>query len=336
MTVTAILPSSIVSLSSRAARVWCVARSLNHPDNGATGSGLVKISMADFCYYLRRSPRSVWRYMKDALSKGYFYKCEFSEGIFTIEYRGLKSLTRHLGLEAIGPIGEVPLVKIQHAATFACDLVAEQTQGQSDFKRKKESENAKGQSTPYELLDDDSSSVRVPGEVITRGKRLLYLSSWWVPFGGCQKTIADRLGCSVRTVQNRVSNAWRNERGIPSIKKIQTAREVIEGCPGKFLDKLLAYEEDANRYVRLGRRLFKVGCNLYESPVETRSQRYRKRDYWRTYYNDSEETTKNRPRTQTLHRITSGGASNLSVKDLDFPEESGASPEVKFPKLAQL
>ena len=342
----AILPANIVSPASRAAKIWCVVRSIDHPDNGGTGCGLVKISMKDLCYYLRRSERSVWRYIKEAQpkdevknpkGKGYFYRCEFSGGIFTIEYRGLKSLTRHLGLESIGPIGEVPLVKIQHAATFACDLVAEQLQGQSFFQMKKEAgKAASGQKSASELLSEDAPSVRVPGgDIIARGKRLLYLSADWLVFGGSQKTIADRLGCSVRTVQNRLSNVWRGERGIPFISKAQSAKEVIEGCPGAFLDKLISFEEDANRFVRLGRRLFKVGCNLYESPVESRSQRFRKKEFW-AYYNGSEESTKIRRAPKTLHHTTGGGASNLSSEVFEFSENSELEPQPNFRESARL
>lgn len=94
----AILPAAIVQPSGRATRLWCLVRSLNHPENGGSGSGLVEISIAELCGWLRRSERTVWRYLQAALSKGYLhsYHCEY--GQLRIEYRGLKSLCKHLGL----------------------------------------------------------------------------------------------------------------------------------------------------------------------------------------------------------------------------------------------
>lgn len=278
----AILPAAVVQPASRAARLWCLVRSLDHPDNGGTGSGLVNISLDELGQWLNRSERSVWRYINDALSKGYLHSCHCKHGQLRIEYRGLRSLCKHLNLSHLGAIGVFPLEEIEHAKAHATDIQAEKLQAQSFHQMKKEyGKYARGAKQAADLLSDATSSARVPGGVrITRGKRLLYLAPHWRPFGGSQRIIADRLGVSVRTIQYRLCNAWRKERGITEIDKAQSAHQVFEECPKSFLENFMALEEGASqRYVFLHSRLFRIGCNLYDTGVLLRCQRYREAEY---------------------------------------------------------
>ncbi len=280
----AILPAAIVQQASRAARLWCVVRSLDNPVNDGNGSGMVEIEMSELCRWLNRSERSTWRYLKEALSKGYLhsYRCEY--GRLWIEYRGLRSLAKHLGLQGLGAIGIFRLDEIEHIKARATDIEAEKLQAQSDHQRRKEwGKFAKGSKSAAELLDSGSSSARVSGgAVIARGKRLIYLEPFWRPFGGSQQGIADRLGVSVRTVQYRLDNAWRTSRGLGTIDKAQTARQVFEEYPKAFLQDFLSLEDkQRERYVFLGKRLFFVGCNLYYTGVLMRGHRYRQSEYRR-------------------------------------------------------
>jgi hypothetical protein len=280
----AILPAAIVQHASRAARLWCVVRSLDNPLNGGDGSGLVKISITELCQWLKRSERSIWRYIKEALNKKYLHSCRCEYGELWIEYRGLRSLAKHLGLEGLGAIGIFRLDEIQHAKARATDIQAEKLQAQSDHKRKEQwGKYARGAKTAAELLESASSSARVPGgEAIARGKRLIYLEPHWRPFGGSQQGIADRLGVSVRTVQYRLDNSWRKSRGLAPIDKAQSAHQVFEEYPKEFLQDFVRLEESRReRYVFLGKRLFYVSCNLYYTGVLTRGQRYRQSEYRR-------------------------------------------------------
>jgi hypothetical protein len=307
--------------------------------------------MKDLCYYLRRSERSVWRHIKDAKAKGYFFRADYSDGIFTIEYRGLKSLAKHLGLTSIGAIGQFPLVKIQHAKVLATDLATMQLQSQSEFKRKEATPkvNRPQLRGASELLDSSSPSARVPGgEIYCRGKRLLYLLSGWIPFGASQKGVAERVGCSVRTIQHRLSNAWREERGIAHLSKLQTAHEVLSDCPDAFLKDAAKAGEDISRLVRLGKRVFQVGCNLYDIPIELRNQRFRQREYWteqggevrvkpdeaaytkgakRRRTTKTSESNENSSRSENTTSYYIGGASFNSFKDFDFNANSKELPE---------
>jgi len=324
----AILPASIVQIASRAARLWIVVRSLDHPLNGGNGSGLVRISIDELCQWLNRSERSIWRYLKDALSKKFLHSCHCENGQLQIEYRGLKSLCRLLGLDGLGAISEFPLKEIQHAKTRATDTQAEKLQAQSFHKMKEDfGRFARGSKKAAELLFNSSSSEKVPGDaVIARGKRLLYLEPYWRPFGGSQKQIADRLGVSLRTVQYRLSNTWREARDIPLIDKAQTAHQILSECPKAFLRDFMKLEENSEqKYVFLGSRLFEVGTNLYSTGVLLRSMRRRKAEYTEeveTYYKIQNSQL-------VLHGVT-------SFNSFEFPESQESQESDQPVKLARL
>jgi hypothetical protein len=279
----AILPAGLVQVAPGAAKLWCVARSLDHPDNGGNGCGIIGATLEEFANWLKRSTRTVWRYLQEAERKGFIHRHWWDEDRLMIEYVGLKPLAKKWGLQSIGAVGMFPLHDIQHARAKAAEIQAEDLQRQSDYKRKEAfGKYAKGAKSAAELLSDSSSSARVSGgERIARGNRLLYLAPHWRPFGGSQKTIGDRIGVSTRTVQNRLSNSWRGERGLELINKAQSAHQVFEEVPAAFLRDYMKYAEESpeQRYVFLGRRVFKVGCNLYSTSVLLRNYRYRKAEY---------------------------------------------------------
>jgi hypothetical protein len=279
---TAILPAAIVQRASRAARVWCVVRSLDHPDNGGTGCGLVRITLEKLGEYLKRSPRSVWRYVREAKAKGFFRRCDFAAGEFEIEYTGLKPLAKLLGLPGLGAIGEFPLQEICHAKAYAAEIQAEDLQRQSFYLMKKEwGKYSRKAKLACELLAQEELSARMPGDAfIARGKRLLYLGPHWRPFGASQAGIAKKLGVSVRTVQYRFCAAWREERNLPLLNKAQAAHQIKQEYPVEYLRLFYKFAEKPDeKHVFYGNRLFEVGTNLYHSTVALRSQKMRKADY---------------------------------------------------------
>lgn len=284
----AILPAGLVKVASGAAKLWCVARSLDHPDNRGNGCGIVSLTLDELAGWLGRSTRTVWRYLQEALKAGFIHRHWWKDDRLYIEYVGLKPLAKRWGLKTIGAVGMFRLTDIRHAKAKAAEIAAEDLQRQS-FHLMKESygKYAKGAKSAAELLALNTSSARVSGGVLlARGHRLAYFSPHWRPFGGSQATISDRLGVSPRTVQYRLCNTWRESRGLEPINKVQTAHQVHEECPKAFLRDFMRCEENSHKkYVFLGARLFKIGCNLYSTSVLLRGYRYRKAEYRQTYYN---------------------------------------------------
>jgi hypothetical protein len=182
----------------------------------------------------------------------------------------------------LGAIGEFPLSELQHARAYAADITAERRQAQSMHQMRREHKQAsKGAKKANELLAS-SPSAKVPGgDIIAKGNRLLYLGPSCLPFGTSLEGIARELGCSTRTAQYRLSNAWREERGITPIEKRQGAYQILEDCPKEFFNEIRALEDKPWQYVQLGRRVFKLHTNLYASSVLLRGARYRQSEYKR-------------------------------------------------------
>lgn len=280
---TAILPAKFVEGNSRAARIWALVRSIDHPDNGGRGTGRVVISLLEIASWLRRSERSANRYIKAALGAKFFHSVSRRpDGLLVIRYVALKKVARSLELESIGPIAEFPLEEVDKSKVKATEAMAEHLQKISFWQMKKQwKKYAAGAATAHDLLKN-RLSARMSGQVISRGQRLLYLAPHWRPFGVSQSAIADSLGCSERTVTRRFSDTWRTEHQLAPLTKAQTARQIFEDLPKAELQAFCRYgaeEEVANRLVFLGKRLFLVGPNLYDTPTALRSQRWRKGEY---------------------------------------------------------
>lgn len=274
---TGILPVEFVQPASRAAKLWCYARSLDHPDNGGMGSGLISFELCDLIIALNRSGRSCYRYLKAAKDKGFIHWYRVEGERITLKYCSLERVAKKLELKTLGPVVNFPLSELPHAKAIATEGMAESLQAQSYYKMRTQwGRFAKNQPKADRLLSSPASE-KLAGVLLGRGKRLLYLAPHWRRFGGSQQTIADRLGVSKRTIQNRLSHSWRHERGMVPIDKAQTAYQVYSDYDPALWKELYKFTPKANeRWIKLGRRLFERGTNLYRTQCELRSQKCRK------------------------------------------------------------
>lgn len=255
---------------------------MDHPENGGEGVGKVEVLFSELETALNRSERSVWRYLKDALTKGFIHSYRVRFGWVRIRYCSLNRIASRLGLEALGPIACFPLEDIEYAKVRCTEAQALTLQNQSWHEMKKDWRKlAADTNRPTKLLTCDTVAR---GAVIARGKRLVYLRSRQRPFGGCQREIANRLGVSERTVQYRLSNSWREKRSLAPINKAQAAYQIAEDYPMEWKRDLYNFCENAKaKLVFMGRNLFYRGCNLYDVPeVSIRTQKRRKREYLRS------------------------------------------------------
>lgn len=277
----AILPVGFIQQASRAARLWCYARSIDHPTNGGEGRGVVEVLFSELQSALNRSERSIYRYLRDARDKGYIHSYRVKRDWVRIRYCALERIASRLGMEELGVIATFPLVDIEFSKIRCTEAQALSLQNQSWHEMRKEwGRLGRDTAKPTKILTSDKAAG---GAVIARGKRLVYLRSHQRKFGGSQQTIANRLGISLRTVQYRLSATWREARGLEIADKAQAARQVCEEYPLEMLRDFYDFTPEASaKLVFMGKRLFEVGTNIYQFPaVELRSQKYRKSRYLR-------------------------------------------------------
>lgn len=281
-----IIPAKFVQSHSRAARVWSVVRSIDHPDNHGTGCGKIKIHIGDLAAILNRSIRSAYRYIKAGLSSKFLHSCHNSNGELTIHYASLTRIAKQLELDGIGAIAQFNLEEIDHVSTRISEAAAMHLQRGSVWQAKRKNKSqAKQIKYPDQLLDNCLTSDRLPGwGVIQRGGRMLYLSEDWIPVGVSEKAIGAYVGCSERTIQRRFANRWRQERGLEPLNKAQAAvliaadmspqerKFYIECAPVEIRSRLLSY----------GRGVYLCGTNLYSTDTIVRAQHWRQEEYRQT------------------------------------------------------
>lgn len=311
-----ILPVEFVQPASRAARLWCYARSLDHPDNGGQGSGLISFSMCDLIVTLNRSGRSCYRYLKAAKQQGFIYWYRVEGETITLKYCSLERIAKRLELKTIGAVVNFPLSELPHAKAIAAEGMAESLQAQSYYKMRTQwGRFAKGQPKASDLLIEPASE-KLAGVLLARGRRLLYLAPHWRPFGGSQQTISELLGVSKRTVQNRFCDKWRIERGMNPLLKKQAAHQVYEDYDSYLVKELYHFTpKAAQKWIKLGRRLFERGTNLYRTQCELRSQKCRK-----ALYREAIAPSTDNLCLSPQMPAQAGGGRDL---DLYVPEESG-------------
>lgn len=278
---TAILPVGFVQVASRAARLWAYVRSVDHPENGGWGTGVVEILFSELQRALNRSERSVYRYLADAKSKGFIHSYRVRHDWVRVRYCSLERIASRLGLERLGLIACFPLNDMEFAKVRCTEAQAVSLQNQSWHEMRKDWRKlAADTNRPEKILSSDTVAG---GALIARGKRLVYLRSRQRPFGGSQREIAARLGVSERTVQYRLSTPWREARWLEPINKAQTAYQICEDYPLEMKKDVYRFCDDAAaKLVLMGRNLFRVGTNLYSIPeVRIRTQKYRKARYLR-------------------------------------------------------
>lgn len=277
----AILPVNFVQVASRAARLWAFVRSIDNPINGGQGVGKVEILFSELAAGLNRSERSVFRYLSDALSKGFIHSYRVRRGWVKIRYCSLARIASRLGLERIGVVASFPLIDLEFSKVRCTEAQALAIQNQSWHQMKKEWNKFANETLKADKLLTCEKVAR--GPVLGRGKRLLYMRSRQRAFGGSQNAIANRLDVSIRTVQYRLSNQWRESRLLVPINKAQTAREICEEYPLEMKRDFYDFTPGAAaKLVLMGRRLYQVGTNLYDVPeVKVMSARYRKSRYLR-------------------------------------------------------
>lgn len=292
-----IIPAKFVQSNSRAARVWALVRSWNHPDNYGSGCGVEYCTIEEIAKGLGRSVRTAYRYIKAALQAGFIYECKVVGDALRIRYASLTKIAMRLDLDRLGAIAEFPLEEVHLAKVKAAEATAFYLQRASFWQMKRQYKSrAKSEKHADQLLSCRASERMTGSPIIRRGKRVLYLRKDWKPFGVTQAGIARHLGCSERTVQRRLSDSWREVMFLPPVNKVQAAILYAENLSKEERRLFLKHapENIRHRLIAWGRNIFFVCTNLYDPPTRSRNQRFRKAKYRATPTDKANKCAENR------------------------------------------
>jgi len=198
--------------------LWYVCRALD-----ISSTGYVELPLSFVRELLGVADSTVYRWLKDSKQVGACRTYRIRKAVLCIWLGGLQKLCKILGLSNWGAVATVPLVavneKIKALATGITtqDLQAKSRYAASSDLKKRERAFLDNSSADTILgLGGQSSQVPTQGQVpfvVWVGEKRAFVSKSFVPYGASQRSIAESLGVSDRTV--------RRHQAILSIKKRQ-------------------------------------------------------------------------------------------------------------------
>lgn len=241
----------------RAVILWYWLRSQD-----PNGSGQVLFSLKAAACDLRVSVETIRRWISWGLKNGLLRSAQLRgpTGHKRIFMTKAIDVARKLGADDLGICFEIPADQLWQLPAAVTEAVASHFQRASIFSAKQRSKSGSGEPLTLEHILGDK---RI-GALVARGERFVYFDSTVSLIGGSQTTTADFLGRHRSTVQRRLSNSVRSQRGLEPIKRYQLAQARVSF--GVTLRPV--FDEDyAAKYFRPDwsrSTIFEAMCNVYD------------------------------------------------------------------------
>lgn len=231
------------------------------------GRGCAHFNLDAIAATLHRSPSTIKRWLKWGKELGLFRHYESRQRQYTVYYTSLAKVCLEWGLPSWGTVAEVPVEELVHQKAIAAEAEMQRLQRASRYRAKQESR--KNVLRIRQVLPSSQMSQRgALGQVLHQGSRLTFIDRHAVPFGVSQETIATQLGRSERTIQRRLGNKWRGDRGLAPIIKRQIAQEADPQNVASYLSGFRL-----GRWLSVKRKLFVLRCNVYAERLDLRTQK---------------------------------------------------------------
>lgn len=252
-----------------AIELWYLLRGL---DKKGAGSATINLQYA--AKILQISLPSLRRRIKSGLDLGLFGGVVKGEvGQVRIFYKSLVSVCTTLELTDLGACWDADIADIPYLKFGATEAEAIKLQNQSQYveSHRKKNRCFKEILSPEEMTSFDLCQR----QILFRRGRVTFLKRSANFYGGSQERIAWNEGRHISTIQRRLSNGYRERRGLDPITKTQLAvapktfkqevpgsRPITRYYPGQHLITV----------PHLGK--FRLSCNVYAIPIELESKRY--------------------------------------------------------------
>ncbi|MEO1390248.1 MAG: hypothetical protein AAFV85_23185 [Cyanobacteria bacterium J06634_6] len=265
----------ILDCGQECARLWHFLRAISK-----NGSGRVLFNRLWLAQQMGVSVRTIQRWIKQGLERGWFRRVEKLSGNVTAIYlSGIKALFKNLGIDSLGAIADVPSTYLvrSEAKALCTALEAQYRQRQAYWAAKRA---AKGRRKQLVLNPGKMAS----SETVAGARGHLVVSA---PFSipGCSHTgLAKATDWSQSTIKRRLDNRWRCDRNLDTIQKVRVGVEVDDSAllfelresNQSFLvtenalghRRVLKVLNDAGRS-----KVVSLGCNIYSTGYELLSCR---------------------------------------------------------------
>ncbi len=191
------------------------------------GKGWAILNIDSAATALNRAPKTIVGQIYRAKQRGLFYRAyKQADGSFFVQYKSDVKLCLEHGI-GFGAIASIPLAQLPNLKYLAADATLEAIQKSSIVKAQQLSQTNQDDRRVLDLdhlFADFPSSAKSRGSgILAIGRRCIYLSENILPVGGKQATAATCLDRSRSTIQRRLNNTIRSNRGVPLIQKAQLA-----------------------------------------------------------------------------------------------------------------
>lgn len=243
---------------SESIRLWYYLRSQD-----SNGAGWGEFSLDDLCSFFDRSIYTIRRWIKWGVELGLFRAVIKLGNKYRVYYSSLVKVCLSLEIDDLGAIAQVEVERLKELKFAATEATALRLQNQS---RHKELSNHNHESVKSKVIDPDrvlSSELGI-GAILARIGRFTFLKNNTFVVGVTQQHVARTLNRHPTTVQRRLSNSYRQERGINQILKTQlvarplTDAYIVGGVPSPRI-------KPGQRIIRTKLGVFRLAPNIYKA-----------------------------------------------------------------------
>lgn len=204
-----------------AVNLWYLVRGWDR-----NGCGWAEFTLQEAATALNKSIPTIKRYLKQGQKLGFFYNPSKHGNNIRLYYRSLFKVCEEFELDNWGAVTEISIDELPQLKLIATEIETQRLQDSSRYQATRVHRN--GVAEPNELIAPSHSSRGVKGNVIHRGNTALFVDEHFVPFGTSQRTIANSLSRSDRTIRKRLSNSYRCERGLAPLDRVQLVQTSTE------------------------------------------------------------------------------------------------------------
>ena len=277
----------ILDCGQECARLWHYFRALDDQ-----GCGVVIIDYGDIAEAMGVSVRTVQRWIKQGLERGWFRGVRGIEVVrkpspelarlsgcaesklVTIYLSGIETVAKNLGIDSLGAIAEVGIEYLgrSEAKALCTALEATYRQRQAYWAAKRA---AKGRRKQLVLNPEKMASS---GTVAGAKGHVVISAPFSIP--GCSHAgLAKATDWSQSTIKRRLNNRWRCDRGLDILEKKRVATELddpqlefeLRESGQSFLvtENALGHRRVLKLLNDSGRsKLVSLGCNIYAADYE--------------------------------------------------------------------
>ena len=269
--------------------IYSIARSISHPINypgdskGKPGiaCGVSWVSVEDLKSVLKTKFKGIKRTLNLGVQLGFWRRWEQGNGYIKFSLRSPHKIASFLGLDDPGSYADITPEDFDNLNVFETEMIALAEQEKTYYAARAKIKGKQKMLRPDSLgkIREDKLTSLDAGKPVCLSNRYVGVNGMFImPYGVSLKHIAKLSGKSIATVQKHLSCRFRQDTGLPMIRKVQLAVLDPELTPEEVTLLSGEGELDANRFFFANNKVLKKGPCIYIDEQGWRPRRNRKQN----------------------------------------------------------